>query len=83
MEIKPLGENVLIKPDTIEEKTETGFVLPKNTEKITLFGVVFGVGSRCEKEIKKGQKVIYARYSGNEIGEYIIINQNDIIGICK
>jgi chaperonin GroES len=83
MKIKPLGENVLLRPEKPEEKTESGFVLPESADKPALFGIVEGCGKFVPEEIQVGQKVVYAKYSGSEIGEFILINHKDILGIVN
>ena len=80
MRIKPLGDNIIINPKKVEEKSKTGIVLTTNNEEQTLTGEVVEVGKDVE-EIKKGNKVVYASYSGREIGGKLIISQNDIMGI--
>lgn len=83
MKIQPIGENVLIVPENIAEKTEGGFYIPESIDKPVLFGIIAGVGMDCPEELKEGQKIAYAKYSSNasEIGEYILINWHDIQGI--
>jgi len=79
--ITPIGENVLLKPEKITEKTEGGFVIPEGSERPALYGTVEGIGGRVE-EIEEGQKVAYAKYhTGTAVGEYLLINQADILGI--
>ncbi len=84
MEIKPIGERVLIKPVKKETKTKSGIILPesedKNQGEIIAMGL-FPSGKRLP--IKKGDIVIYKGYSSEEIevdGEkYIIVDFRDII----
>lgn len=80
MNIKPLTDNLIIKEKKIEEKSKTGIVLTTNNEEQTLTGEVIATGKDVE-EIKKGDKVVYAPYSGKQIGGMLIISQSDIMGI--
>ncbi len=84
--IKPLGENVLIK--TIEEdtKTKSGLVLPDSAkEDRPQEGKVIAIGEDKKIKVKKGQKVIFAKYSGTEIKrdkeKYLIIKNEDILAV--
>ena len=82
MKIRPLGNNVLLKPEKLSEKTDSGFVMPESANKSALFGTVEGIGKEAEDTgLEIGQKVTYAQYSGTEIGEYLLISCNDIMGI--
>ena len=83
MKIQPLGNTVLLRPEKIEEKTSTGFIMPESQDKPVLIGVVEGVGKLCDEDLKVGQKVAYAKFSGSEIGEYILIGESDILGIFE
>lgn len=83
MKIQPLGENILLKPEKLAEKTESGFVLPESTDKPALFGIVEGLGKEAPEELELGQRVAYAKYSGSEVGEFILISHRDILGIVN
>lgn len=84
--IKPLGENVLVKPAKAEKKTESGIVLPETvgTERPQK-GRVIAIGDSEKIKVKKGQDVIFAKYSGAEMKiddvEYLIIKSEDILAI--
>ncbi len=91
--LKPLGEHVLVKPLSKEEKTEGGIFLPDTAKEKPQEGEVVAVGSgrildngnRVTPEVKVGDKVIYAKYGGTEfkVGdeEYLIMRENDILAI--
>lgn len=92
MEIKPLKDNVLIAPEreAVSNKTETGIYLPESSENSTekpQIGKVLAVGESKKIQVKKGQKVIYNRYSGTEIkaeGESVlIIKSDDILAVVE
>ncbi|MGB4504531.1 MAG: co-chaperone GroES [Syntrophaceticus sp.] len=91
--LKPLGDNVLVKPLSNEEKTEGGIYLPDTAKEKPQEGEVIAVGpgrmldngTRVAPEVKVGDKVIYAKYGGTEVKigeeEYLIMRENDILAI--
>jgi chaperonin GroES len=86
--IKPLGENVLVKPLKADTKTKSGIVLPESaSEDRPQEGKVMAVGDDKKIKVKKGQKVIFAKYSGTEIKidneEYLIMKHEDILAIIE
>ncbi|HBB37126.1 MAG: co-chaperonin GroES, chaperonin GroES [Candidatus Moranbacteria bacterium GW2011_GWC1_45_18] len=85
--IEPLGENVLIEPAKSNSKTASGIVLPDTSEEKPQEGVVIAVGMDKKIKVKAGQKVIYSKYSGNEIkigeAEYLLVKNEDILAIVK
>lgn len=94
MNIKPLGDRVVVKPIEAEEITKSGIVLPGTAKEKPQQGEVIAVGSgeyidgkKVELEVKVGDKVIYSKYSGTEIKideqEYLILRQNDILAIVE
>lgn len=85
MKIKPLRDYVAVKPITKEEKTKTGIILPDTAEKEKPEqGRVISVGPKV-KELKKGDLVLFTKYSPNEIKvdnkELLVIKQEDILAI--
>ena len=90
--LKPLADRVLVK---VEEETKTmgGILLPDTAQKKSQKGVVVAVGSgkmteegkRLPLEVKEGDEVLFAKYSGNEIedkGEkYLLLSERDILAI--
>jgi len=95
MKIKPLADRVLVEPLKEEEKTKSGIIIPDTAKEKPQQGVVIAVGpgKRDDKgnliplDVKKGDKVIYGKYSGNEVKingkDYIILDQSDIYGIIE
>lgn len=88
MNIKPLADRVLIKPDAAEEKTAAGIILPDSAKEKPLSGSVVAVGNGTKDEemvVKPSDKVLYGKYAGTEIeldGEkYLIMRQSDILAI--
>ncbi|KPK96646.1 MAG: molecular chaperone GroES [Omnitrophica WOR_2 bacterium SM23_72] len=96
MEIKPLGDRVVVKPLEAEAKTKGGIVLPDTAKEKPQEGKVVAVGkgkvmengSVAPLEVKIGDKVLYGKYSGNEITtkegeELLIMREEDILAIIK
>lgn len=94
--IKPLFDNVLVKPLAAEEKTPSGILLPDSAKEKPLTGEVMAIGNgvmddgeivKNSMQVKVGEKVFYKRYGGDEVkvnGEdWIIIKQTDILGVFE
>jgi len=85
--IQPLGENVLIEPAKQDAKTASGIVLPDTSGEKPQEGMVIAIGEDKKIKVKKGQKVIYSKYSGNEIKvgdkEYLLVKNEDILAVVK
>ncbi|MDD3486791.1 MAG: co-chaperone GroES [Candidatus Moranbacteria bacterium] len=85
--IQPLGENVLIEPVKQDTKTASGIVLPDTSEEKPQEGTVIAVGDSDKIKVKAGQKVIYSKYSGNDIKvgdkEYLLVKSEDILAVVK
>ncbi|MDD5116571.1 MAG: co-chaperone GroES [Candidatus Omnitrophica bacterium] len=96
MEIKPLGDRVVVKPLEAETKTKGGIVLPDTAKEKPQEAKVIAVGKGKvldngtvqAPEVKIGDKVLYGKYSGNEITtkegeELLILREEDILAIIK
>ena len=91
--IKPLGERVVVKVSEQEMKTASGIVLPDTAKEKPQQGEVVAVGkgkildsgALAPMDVKKGDTVLFAKYSGNEVKvdgvDYLIIRQSDILAI--
>ncbi len=90
MNIKPLGDRVVIKRLEAEEKTKSGIVLPSQAKEQPQMAEVVAVGpggivdgKDIKMEVKVGDIVIFSRYAGTEIKyegtEYTILSQKDIL----
>ena len=90
MNIKPLGDRVVVKVLEKEETTKSGIVLPEAAKEKPQEGEVLAVGSgeliegkRIPLEVKVGDRVIYSKYAGTEVKmddqEYLILRQSDIL----
>lgn len=94
MKIKPLLDRVLIKAEESEETTKSGIVLAAKSVEKSQVAVVVEVGPGGEVDgnevkmyLKKGDRVIAAKYSGTEIKidgeEYTIVRQSDILAVVE
>jgi len=91
----PIGDHVVIKVEKATETIKSGIVLPESAKEKPQQGTVMAVGSgvmldngtRIPLEVKEGDKVVYSKYSGNEIKlddeEYVVLSQHDILAIVK
>jgi len=89
--IRPLDDRVVIEPMEAEEKTQGGIVLPDSAKEKPMKGKVIAVGEgrmlengkRAELLVKKGDKVLYAKYAGTEVTvdgkEYLVMRESDIL----
>lgn len=96
MSIKPLGDNVIIKAITKDEKTKSGIVLPDTIDKekpeegevIAVGpGKMLDNGNRAVVGVKEGEKVLFKKYSPDEIKvdekDLLVISESDIIAIIE
>lgn len=91
--IKPLFDNVLIKPLEAEKKTPSGIILPDSAKEKPQVGLVMAIGPGSTNEdgklkpmiVKAGQKVMYKKWGGTEVKvdneEWTIVEQKDILAI--
>lgn len=94
MKLKPLGDKVVLQYQDVEEKTESGIILPDSAKEKSQEAVVIAVGpGKCKDgqkvpmQVKEGDKVILSEYGGTEVKigdeEYKIVSQDDILAIVK
>ena len=93
--LKPLHDKVVIQKVEPEEKTSGGILLPDSTKEKPQEGKVIAVGpgaiddkgQRKPIDVKEGDLVLYAKYSGTELKidgtEYLILSDRDILAIIK
>jgi len=93
MKIKPLHDRVVVKAAAPEEVTKGGIILPDTAKEKPMQGEVVAVGTGKVAEdgkttpltLKKGDKVLYGKYSGTEINidgeEYLIMRESDVYAI--
>ena len=93
MQVKPLGDRVLIKPLETKDMKKGGIIIPDTAKEKPQEGEIIEVGpgritdegKKITMEVKKGDKVLYGKYSGTEITiedtEYLIMRESDILAI--
>ena len=85
--IKPLLDRVLLQVLEQEEKTSSGILLPDTAKEKTQKAKVVEIGSSKDIQVKKGDIVIYDKYSGIQIKEdnkeYLIVKNEEIVAIIK
>ncbi|MBQ2699126.1 MAG: co-chaperone GroES [Firmicutes bacterium] len=96
MDLKPLGERVIVKLVEAEEKTASGLILPDTAKEKPQEGTIIACGpgrmlengTRAAMEVKVGDRVIISKYAGAEIkrhGETVVIlsSERDIVAIIE
>ena len=88
--IKPLGDRVVIKRAAAEEKTTGGLILTSAAKEMPNMAEVVAVGPGTKDEpmeLKVGDKVIFAKYSGTDVKyegeEYTIMRQGEILAVIE
>ena len=93
--IQPLGDRVLVEPLEAEEKTSGGIVIPDTAKEKQQRGKIVAVGKGrvteegklTPLEVRVNDQVLFGRYAGSEVKiggvEYLIIKEDDILGIIK
>ena len=91
MKIKPLSDRVVVKVQEAEEKTASGIILPDTAQEKPQMGKVMAVGpgkssdsgELIKMSLKKGDRVLYGKYSGTEItvdgDDVLIMRESDIL----
>lgn len=86
--IKPLGDRVLVKADDAEQTTASGIIIPDTAKEKPQRGTVIAVGTGKKDEplnVKPGDKVLYGKYAGTELAfegtDYLIMREADIFAI--
>lgn len=88
--VKPLGDRVLVEPAAAEEVTAGGIIIPDTAKEKPAKGKIVAVGPGKKDEpmtVSVGNEVLYGKYSGTEIsvagGTYLIMKESDIYGIIE
>jgi chaperonin GroES len=91
MTIKPLADRVVVKPLEAEEKKQGSIIIPDTAKEKPMQGEIVAVGpgrvtesgQKISLEVKKGDKVLYGKYSGTEVTidgkDYLILRESDIL----
>jgi len=95
MKVRPLHDRLIIQTAAEEEKTKGGIIIPDTAKEKPVEGKVIAVGAgRLKKdgtkmplEVKKGDRVLYAKYGGTEIKidgeEYLMMKEDDILAVIE
>jgi chaperonin GroES len=91
--VRPLGDRVLVKRLEEEQQTKGGIIVPDTAKEKPQQGKIIEVGpgrmtedgKRIPPDVKKGNKVLFGKYSGTEISvgdeEYLILREEDILAV--
>jgi chaperonin GroES len=95
MKIRPLHDRVVVKRIAEQEKTKGGIIIPDTAKEKPIEGEVLAVGngkllddgSVRKMEVKKGDRVLFGKYSGTEVKiegtEALILREDDILGVVE
>jgi chaperonin GroES len=95
MKIRPLHDRVLVKRLEGEEKTKGGIIIPDSAKEKPQEGLIIAAGpGRVNEEgkvtpldVKKGDKILFSKYSGNEINidgeEHLIMREDDVLAVLE
>ena len=95
MKIRPLGDRILLKRIEEEKKSKGGILIPDSAREKPQEGQVVAVGkgrnledgTLVPLEVKKGDRVLFGKYSGTEVKlvgeEHLIVREDDILGIIE
>ena len=93
MNVRPLHDRVLVKRVSVEEKTAGGIIIPETAKEKPVEAKVVSIGNGRRTEdgkvlgmdVKKGDRILFAKYSGNEIKlegeEHLILREDEILAI--
>ncbi|HEY8449195.1 MAG TPA: co-chaperone GroES [Bacillota bacterium] len=95
LNIRPLGDRVVVQPLEAEETTKGGIILPDTAKEKPQQGKVLAVGTgkmldngqKVPLEVSVGDTVIYSKYAGTEVQiqdqEYLILSERDILAVVQ
>jgi chaperonin GroES len=95
MNIRPLGDRILVKRIQEEEKTKGGIIIPDTAKEKPQEGRVVAVGKGKMTEdgklvapdVKAGDRILFGKYAGSEIklegDEHLILREDDILGVLE
>ena len=93
LDLKPLADRVVVEPAPAEDKSAGGIILPDTAQEKPQQGTIVAAGagkvsdsgSQIDMAVKKGDKVLYGKYSGSEVSfggvDYIIMRESDILAV--
>ena len=94
MKIRPIFDRVVLLPKEAEKETKSGIILPTASAEKSQIATVVAVGEggvvdgkETKMQVKTGQEVLYAKYSGTEFSldgkKYIVVKQTDILAVLE
>jgi len=95
MQVKPLHDRIIVRRLEEEEKTKGGIIIPDTAKEKPIEGKVIAVGDgRIKKdgkkipmEVKKGDRVLFAKYAGTEVKmggeEHLIMKEDDVLAVIE
>jgi chaperonin GroES len=95
MKVRPLQDRILVRRVAEEEKTKGGIIIPDTAKEKPAEGEVIAVGSGKVDDkgkvrpvaVKKGDRILFGKYSGNEIKldgvDHLILREDDILGVLE
>lgn len=95
MAVKPLEDRIIIKPTDAETRTQSGIYLPETAKEKPQQGKVVATGpgrmldngERVKPSVKKGDTVVFGKYSGTEIEiksvKHIIMRETELLGVIE
>jgi chaperonin GroES len=95
MKLKPLQDRILVQRIEEEKTTKGGIIIPDTAKEKPAEGKVVAVGNgkvgedgkRVALEVKKGDRILFGKYSGTEVKiegeEYLILREDDVLGIIE
>jgi chaperonin GroES len=95
LNLKPLGDRLIVEPIESEEVTASGIVLPETAKEKPQQGKVLAAGpgrrdddgKRIKMDVEEGDTVLYAKYAGTEVKidnkKYLILKETDVLAIVE
>lgn len=95
LNLKPLGDRLIVEPTEQEDTTASGIILPETAKEKPQRGTVLAAGpgrrddegKRVEMDVKEGDTVLYAKYAGTEVKledkKYLILKETDVLAIVE
>jgi len=95
MQVKPLADRVVVKPFEEKETKKGGIIIPDTAKEKPMEGEIIEIGpgrtteegKKVGLEVKKGDRILYGKYSGTEVSidgeEYLIMRESDIFAIIN
>ena len=95
MNVRPLHDRLIVKRFDEEDRTKSGIIIPDTAKEKPQQGEVIAVGNgkvlddgkKIPLEVKKGDRVLFGKYSGTEIkiegSDYLMLKEDEILGIVE